>query len=310
MPARRPIPSVFAGVAVTALALCGTARAELGEPEVSIARNFGYVIGDLVPYDVDLRVDRSWRLQRASIPTPGAPLYWLELRRVDVAESEEADARRYRLHLVYQVFYAPIEARTRQLPGFALGFDHDGSASEIAVPPLTITMSPLREVATGTDQGQGGVSIQADRATPRLSLRAPSLLAAGAAAVGLAALAVLARQRAWWPFARRGGRAFAAAARALQSRDWDRHGTYDGALRLLHRAFDATAGYRLVAGDRARFLAEHARFAAADDEIARFFSASRRLFFGEDEAGARAELAPDALRRLARRLAALERGTA
>jgi mxaA protein len=76
----------------------------------------------------------------------------------------------------------------------------------------------------------------------------------------------------------------------------------------IHRAFDTAAGWRVFADDQARFLSQLPRFADGAGDIARFFQASRYCFFGGDVARASAALPPEALHRLAYRLATLERG--
>jgi mxaA protein len=72
----------------------------------------------------------------------------------------------------------------------------------------------------------------------------------------------------------------------------------------LHRAFDATAGRRLLADDLDAFFARFPRFVPLRSEIERFFAASRQMFFGS------VATAPELawLRRLARGLARAEAG--
>lgn len=298
---RRPRATVLLAML---LVFTGTsATAAIGDIQLKIERDVGYMIGDLVPYEIDITVYPSWTLQESSLPTPGNPLYWLELRRVDVRRADAADGRHYHLMLVYQTFYAPIEARTRELPGFPLAFSDGDESHTLSVPPLTITMSPLREVAAA--EGGHGPRLQPDRPPLRLSLAGPlSLAATGAFALALSLL-WLAHQHAWWPFALRAGRPFAQAARAL--RKGSAQHAYADALLQLHRAFDDTAGYRVLADDQERFLEQHGYFVPARPQIDAFFRASRRQFFAEDEAAARGELDADRVADLARSLARLER---
>jgi mxaA protein len=307
---RSRFPAMVALAFVLILQVGSTLAADQpGTVRLAIARKVGYVIGDLIPYDVIVTVDPSWTLRRSSLPGAGRPEYWLDLRSVEVSESHTPTARVYQIRLIYQMFYAAIEARKRDLPGFVLTFDRNGPAASIAVPALTITVSPLREVATGTGDPEENVALEPDFPPPPVSLRGPIIAIAAAAILSIAMLVFLAWQRALGPFAKRAGVPFSRAERVLRKADPSNPDNYADGLLTLHRAFDTTAGWHVFADDLPRFLTQHARFAAARAEIANFFAASRVRFFGDDPARARSEFSADALARLAKHLAVLERGS-
>ncbi len=278
-----------------------------GTVQFEIQRRVGYVIGDLIPYDVLVTVDPSWTLRRSSLPAPGYSQYWLDLRTVDVDDARVSGNRRYRINLVYQIFYAPIEARKRALPGFTLTFDHGGTTSEITVPALSITMSPLREVASGAGDTTDNLALVGDRAPRTKPLLQPLLATVIAATLSLLFLAIVCWKRAWWPFARRPDTPFTQAARLVRKSDLTDSRGYGAALLALHRAIDSTAGWHVFADDLQKFLAQQPRFAAAGLQIAEFFAASRRRFFGDDSTQAEADLPGPALVNLSERLADLER---
>ena len=275
---------------------------------LEIERKVGYLLGDLIAYDAVVDVDRTWRLRDSSLPTPGHSEYWLELRHVSVDHAGSGSRQSYRVHLLYQTFYAPIEARTRVIPGFPLLFEHDGRTSTLTVPSLTITMSPLREVVSGTGDPEENVKPNSDRAPALESLR-PALFAVTLSlSVVLFGVLSLAWQRALWPFGTTVGRPFSQLRRTLSRTPGGDPGSYANALRALHRAFDATAGWRVFAEDQARFLGQWPRFRSAEEEISGFFTASRLFFFRNDFKRASGMFGVDRLRHLARRLATLERG--
>jgi mxaA protein len=288
--------------------VASAAADEVGTIRFGIVRKFGYLIGDIVPYDAVVTVDPSWTLRTSSLPSPGRPEYWLELRSVRFDELRAKSAHVYRIHLQYQVFYAPIEARTRDMPGFTLTFEHQGTSSDIRVPALKITMSPLREVATGTGDPEANIALARDRAPPALSLVRPAAGAAVAGAVSLCLYLLIAWQRAAWPFVVRRLRPFARAARALRSNVAEDPKSYAEALFAIHRAFDAAAGWRVFGDDQMRFIDQLPHYASAATEIGGFFAASRACFFSSNPIRASVECPPRALRALTRRLAALERG--
>ena len=290
------------------------ASAQLRSLELYAPRPFGYVIGDAIALSVDIVVDAPFQLDPTSLPRPRALNYWLDLTGVRLGDRGIADGgHRYTLDLAYQTFYAPLEPRRLDIPPLPLVATNGEQRVELAVPAWSFLMSPLREIVS-TAQGAAMV--------PRPDI-VPSSIATGAALRGLLialgcallALAVLAWQLGWGPFGGRKGRPFAQAVRAVShslpaASRVPPPSAYREALLALHRAFDATAGKGVFAEDLPRFFAAHPAYVAVEAEVRRLFAASRRIFFGEDAAAATRELPPAELVALARRLRALERGSA
>lgn len=267
-------------------------------------RAVGYTLGDRVPRSVLLRVDRDWQLQTAALPTPGPQTYWLELRALDVQERIDGDARVYRVDLDYQTFYAPIQALERSLPALEVTVRRGEQTAHARVPPFRFTMSPLREVklsAGGEERTQA--LLRPDIEPGPRPLRPVLAALAGAVAVACAFALALAWHYARWPFGQRPARPFAQAARRLRRPLPD----YREALRIVHRAFDATAGRRVLAEDAAALIDAQPRYAPLAADIGRFFAASRQAFFGSGDREAAALLPPAELSTLVRRLAAAER---
>ncbi|WP_371346304.1 nonribosomal peptide synthetase MxaA [Ancylobacter sp. IITR112] len=284
--------------------------------ELYAPRGFGHVIGDTLTLTAEIALDAPFVLDSASLPTPRALNYWLDLRDVRVKDQGVRDGvHRYTLDLVYQTFYAPLEPRRLTIPAVAL-FAVDGERRvPVEVPAWSFLMSPLREiVATGPGPAMVLRPDIAPRPLPTAALRRGLLLALG---VALLALVLLAWQMGWWPFGRRRARPFARAARAIPASlaapaadPVSAAARYTGALQALHRAFDATDGKGVFAEDLPGFFERHAAFRAAEAEVRRLFAASRRAFFGADPDGAQRVLSPADLVALSRRLRAVERGTA
>lgn len=291
------------------IGLCASALANdaPGMVRVAIERKVGYVLGDLIPYDVLVTVDSSWTLRKSSLPSPGKPDYWLDLRSVDADAIRLEGQRTYRIHLVYQVFYAPLEARKRDLPGFLLDFDKPGGVVEVTVPALVVTLSPLREVATGTGDPEANVALEPDHNTPMLPLRGPIMWLCVSGVATLLLLMLMAWQRGIGPFARRAGAPFGRAERTLRKSRLSDAQSYAAGLLTLHRAFDHAAGWHVFADDLPRFLHEQPRFAPASAQIGQFFAASRLCFFGESPTRAIAQWPASMLSSLAKHLAELER---
>ncbi len=129
--------------------------------------------------------------------------------------------------------------------------------------------------------------------------------------MALIALAGLAWDRTWWPFARRNGRPFAIGLRRLRalSNRPDAEAAYGEALLTLHRALDGTDGRRVLADDLPAFLVRHPAYAREAAGLAGFLDASRHSFFGPGPAAGMRRLAPKDLIALAKRLADIERAS-
>lgn len=278
--------------------------------ELAAPRAFGYVIGDVFIHEALITLEPGATLVRASLPQPGLLGYWLELTAVELVDLGLArDAHRYRLHLRYQTFYAPLEPKVLATPALNLEAMSLEGPVEVTIPAWSFLMSPLREIIS-TPAG-ASIPLQSD-VVPRLHSLAPGQrLAMGAAALAIIALAMLGGLRGWGPL-RRKHRPFGLAARKVAHClvAPTRAENYLGALLALHRAFDAAAGRRLLAEDLKGFLDLRPGFRCIAGEIARFFAASRQAFFGAGAEYGMALLSDHDLALLARRLASLERSGA
>ncbi|GJD90470.1 hypothetical protein BHAOGJBA_4009 [Methylobacterium hispanicum] len=288
--------------------LAGPAVAQLRGVEVRVPRTFGYFLGDLVEATVAVEAEPGFALQASSLPQAGPVTYWLDLRRVETRQ----EGTRHILHLTYQTFYAAIDARSLEVPGFPLvltrGADHGSTTAPVEVPGWSLGLSPLREVQPAR-RADPADYLRPDGLGPRLDPIPARNAALGLGVAGLLALVLLARDRAWWPFRPRPARAFADAARRLAAlaRGPESEAGYREGLLALHRGLDAKAGHRLLADDLDDFLARHPAFRAQREGLARFFAASRIAFFGGSVAEARDRLPLAEAGATARALAAAER---
>ncbi|TWB39035.1 nonribosomal peptide synthetase MxaA [Nitrospirillum pindoramense] len=290
--------------------LLGAAQAQPAgdaSPDVVVRaeRDIGFFTGDLIRADVILTVPAGATLDRASLPVPGPVAYWLDLRDITVVRH----GRTITLHLIYQNFYVALDARRMQMPGFPVGLLIGGTAQAVDVPPWTIGVSPLREVAPPVQEDPKAY-LQPDRPAGYLDTGRWWTVTGGLAVAALLALLPLAYHRAWGPFRRRPARDFAAAVRHLR-RLGARGETETGyleALLILHRALDGAAGRRVLADDMPAFLNRRPVFTPARAGLEAFFQASRQAFFGSAPAKARQVLPFKDLQVLGRSLAAAERG--
>jgi mxaA protein len=292
------------------IAFAGTAEAGTGNRvELISPRPFGYLIGDVFDHEAIITLEPGAVTDKATLPRPGPLSYWLDLVASDLDDLGIAnEGHIYRLRLKYQTFYAPLEPKSLATPELTLGVLSNGSRSEIKVPAWQFLMSPLREIIAG--RAGAAMALQPD-VRPRfypLALEWKLLLIAGAVAVF--SLTGLAWLRGWGPFCRNYQPFIYAARKVAQSLAASSSDGYRQALLALHRGFDAAAGKRLLADDIETFVARRPGFRSLSGEIARFFAASRQLFFGAREEQAKAVLPASDLEELARRLASLERSGA
>ncbi|KQP56356.1 hypothetical protein [Methylobacterium sp. Leaf108] len=297
---------------VLASSMAGPVQAQVRAVEVRAPRAFGYMLGDLVRAQVDIVVEDGFAIQAASLPQRGALAYWLDLRDIAVSQADAGDARRVRLDLTYQTFYAALDVRSLEVPGFTVSFVSQGASgattASARVPAWTFTISPLREILPPAKENPQDY-MRPDGRVASLDPRPTLFTGLGFAGLALAAFAGLARDRTWWPFRVRRGRAFAAARRRLRGLGGrpDAAEAYREALLALHRGLDETDGRRVLADDLDRFLDRHPAYRGQAPGLVAFFEASRIAFFGNDTARARGRLARPEIAALAARLARAER---
>lgn len=286
--------------------------AQIRSVEIRSPRAFGFFLGDLITAQVDIVVDKGFSVQPASLPRPGPVTYWLDLRDIKVDETQQGDANRIRLALTYQSFYAALDARVMEIPGFtvtiASGASGGTTTAGAHMPPWSINVSPLREVKPPAREDPSE-HLRPDGSVAPLDPHWPLRGAAVCAGLSVLALALLARDRAWWPFRGRPNRAFAGAhgiVRRLARRP-EQDAGYREALLALHRGLDDTDGRRVLADDLPAFLDRHPAYRGLEPALTGFFAASRLAFFGRETAAARQQWPFATALDTARNLAAVER---
>lgn len=309
----------FLAIPVLCLMLClglwpAGSAAQVRSVEVRSPRAFGFFLGDIITSQVDIVVDKGFSVQPASLPRPGPVTYWLDLRDVKVEQTERGETTRIRLNLTYQSFYAALDARVMEIPGFtvtvASGASGGTTTAGANVPPWSINVSPLREVKPPAREDPSDY-LRPDGGVVPLDTAWPLRGAAALGGLALLALALLARDRAWWPFRARPRRAFAGTLGRIRrlSRGSDQDAAYREALLALHRGLDETDGRRVLADDLPTFLDRHPAYRDLAPALARFFAASRLAFFGRETTAARGRWPFADLLGTAKTLAAVERAS-
>ncbi|WBT37191.1 MULTISPECIES: hypothetical protein [Hyphomicrobium] len=299
--------AIFALLSI--LGLAQGAAAGVRSISVEDPRPFGYFLGDTLVRTIEIETGADDEIVPASLPRTGPSNYWLELRSLDLTSSLHGDARRHRLTLTYQTFYAPIDPKKVTIPATEVTVRSPEGSETATLPPFTFLTSPIREIFPEKSGETAETFLRNDSPPPLRksgNLRSAALIAAGLSGL---LLVLLARDLAWWPFDRRAARPFSRAVRdvtrALAS--GSNGDGYRSALLALHRAFDTAAGHRLLAADLDGFLAAHPEHSETRAEVERFFAASRSVFFGDAQREGEIGLPPSDLRQLAAVLARQER---
>jgi len=282
------------------LGACSGTQAPVVDFALLTPRPFGYFIGDEIRHRIEFRTHNGVRLQPAGLPKPGALNRWLNLNALQVSEDPHGDGFRYRIELIYQVFYAPREVKMLAIPGFNLPLAQGVNTASQAVPAWPFTLSPLRELAIRKD-GQGEY-LRPDL-EPRVSVDAATWpgLAVSGLLLALSA-AYLGYSRGLLP-GRPGRRVFQAAARELARLPPN---SWDEALAVFHRALNQVNAAALFKPQLADFCRRHPGYQAVSAELAWFFEASERHFFAAADTDVSGDLAR--LQRLCARCRDIEKG--
>jgi mxaA protein len=261
----------------SALWLAARAMAEPAAPSAELIepRAFGYTVGDVLQRRVLLQWQEGLAPDLSSLPQTRRPGQALELRAARLDGHE--------LRLEYQVFLAPSEVRTLEMPPLQLRFAGPAGERFLRIDAWPVTVAPLVPVEVSPREGLG--ELRPDAPPPAIGTAARQLrlaLYGGALALLLAYLLHVYVGLPWWGRRRR---PFAMAWRAMrrlpavqpppQRRE---------AFRLIHQALNRSAGEVLFEAGLPGFLARHPRFAPLRDDLAGFFRRSSDEFFAERKA--------------------------
>lgn len=269
----------------TSLVLCGSAhvraQTQLGATTVE-PRAFGYQVGDVLFRRITVQVPDGLVLDESSVPQPGARGRALELRRVYRRPSAGHEAGQIELTLEYQVFLAPTQVRTLEMPVVTLRFIGPPRNQDLRIDAWPVTVAPLVPVDVSPRRGLG--ELQLDATPPLIDTSAARLrlLAYGVAAMLLLAwLAHVYLALPWWS---RRHRPFTTTWRALRSALPSGVAARRRQVFLhIHEALNQTAGETVFEHGLDRFLQAHPRFEPLRQDLAEFFAQSRHEFFAPSD---------------------------
>ena len=231
-------------------------------------RPYGYLVGDTLVQRVQLTVDGQ-PVELSELPRKDRFGVWISRRASRI--ERDPDGSRW-LAMEYQIINASKDVDVISLPKLKLRTTTPEVFIEVADWPITVGA-----ITASLVRNQGGLlPLQPDRPAPTIAT-APIRHQLKRALFGLAATLTL--WLGWWrwrewqaaerlPFGR--------ARRQLAFVD----AQSDEAWRLLHQAFDASAGRAIQPGTLAQLFRARPEFEAARGVIERFYAESAARFFG------------------------------
>jgi mxaA protein len=262
---------------------------------------FAHTVGDLLNQEIDVELKPGYRLDPASLPSPGAVDAATEIRKVEYSEDSDASAARIRIQ--YQLFQGVKEPETIELPAVLLRLQGPDGDREVRIGPLPVSLVPILPRGRPEDK----IAVR-PAAPPEPHDLAPIWRRFGLGwglFLGSASYLLWLRGRLPWgsgpplPFRR--------AVRELERLGARESAPSKGAeaCRLLHRALHDTAGEAVFAAGLEQFLGRHPEFRALRAELEDFFVRSRRILFAAETSADAADV--DFFLALGRRAARLER---
>lgn len=247
----------------------------VGPAELIEPRAFGYSVGDVVQRKVRLQLPKGMSLDMSSLPQTRRPGQALELRQ---ARWSAADGE---LLLEYQVFLAPREVRTLEMPPLALRLQgQGGSSSSMRIDAWPVTVAPLVPLEVSPREGLG--EMRPDAAPPPIDTSGERLRLALYAALLLPVALYLLQVYFGLPWWARRQRPFAQAWRRLR-RLPEAPSTIErrAALRQIHAALNRSAAEVLFEPGLGRFVQLRPRFAPLQGDLSTFFRRSHDEFFAD-----------------------------
>ena len=241
-----------------------------GKP--SATRDYGYVIGDLLPMDYRFEL-KGDEIDPTSLPSPGPLNEWLSIRRYHIEHHPHREVDETRLHVEYQIFKGIKSPELLTLPSLTFRLrTHPETA--LTTEPWSFTLVPVipPDLTNEEIEPQEGLSVG------EIDTRAPSQRLAYWFSGGLTTLLLMMlrrylQQRRYRPFQSSQGR-----IRAAFREGADPQILMEG-MRLMHRAFDHTYGQTLFRRDIPAFLIAPPSYQKTETALQAFFTVSGQIFF-------------------------------
>ncbi len=279
--------------------------------ETNPTRDVGYVVGDVLERTITLTVKKPYELVKESIPIVGyehryrGQISGVELVKISSEETRHSDSATHILHMAYQVFTTGKVAKPAALRAEIVKMRNTESKEvlQYRIPSFSFRISPLSvfgAVKLKDELSPFTPPLLLDSSKQKLHLK----VFIGILSLSLLGLLYILGMRAWLP---RMGAPFAKAYRDIRKMPDTELGLQQAVARL-HQSLNKTAGSSVFSTNLESFVQTKTAFMPVKQEIEKFFSLSRQVFF-EPQAVASLGTPPKAwLLKFCRNLRDCERG--
>lgn len=233
----------------------------------TVDRPWGLLLGDEINVKVDLGAE-DIQIDKSSLPQEHKRYgTWLYLKTVDQTQSQ--------LIFHYQVVNVPLKNTTIATPKFDVKRSDE---KWVVIPSTSLTIGPA--LAVSADSGVSDLKTKPDL-KPSLIATADTMQQLKVSLIiAVFAALILALWHFGWKTKNR--QPFAQAVHDLSRLKWHRSVTADDASRILHTAFNHTAGTVVVYGEIDKLLQLNPWLAPMEDEIKLFYKQSEQHFFARN----------------------------
>lgn len=261
---------------------CSPLMAAVRSVDIKSPRDFGYVIGDVLTQRVSIVLDSPWTLDQRSVPKSDELNIWVHREVSPVRVRPVRDGKHFELDLKYQIFNVSDKPQRIVIPVHGLAVRNGQEMVRIFIPEKILTVSPVTR--DGSNQSINYIKIQPPVLPLPMDEVQPFRMMWLSLLLVVASVLMLLYIWIGLPLLQRANGPFAKALRQLRAMpvSLSNESSYRLALRVVHKAMNATAGKSLVTADLPGFLAEFKGFKARSDILQDIYEASDQQFFNRE----------------------------
>ena len=254
--------------------------------EIKEPRNFAYHIGDTLTRTIQVQLRKPYKLKTELLPKRKRMGRWLLVTSSEYKEKELQGSTQYDIALHYQIINIIPELKEVILPRHYLVYaDSTLSSTDENKKKVSRLEIPFSKMGISSIVKLGSNDIQPDKKPALLTQSNDRILLYGS--LLLATLAGLAMLLWGLPFSKKeqpfGEALF--SLKKLNGEKWD-EALYSKALKIIHQAFNTTAGKTVFIEKTGDFFKEHKRFLPLKNKIEGFFNDSDQHFFKGENSSA------------------------
>ncbi|HDY85417.1 hypothetical protein LCGC14_0747160 [marine sediment metagenome] len=277
---------LMAALLAALLIVSASVSADIRIIQQSLGRDFGVLVGDQIEHSYIIAVPAEFELSPDSLPSKGDLNYWLKLLSVNANEiGTQNGIKKYKLDIVFQTFYAPLDVRVLSTPEMDITFHAGDKQQKISLPAWRFSMSPLKETApVSSKSGESARPfMKPDLPIIAINTQRQTLT------VYLLTLAVVIMAFIWLVLS---GKVFSFACSPFQlaikqikkSKSKQDKANVSQAIYEVHQAFNSVAKQAIFSHQIDAFIATFPEFSRYKQQIIEFYDLSMNVLYGETQA--------------------------